>query len=241
MGLGSGHLAQLARYYSGEDETFATVLLSGLVALYGLQALDWDSTTIELELRRDLQVEIPRVVFDQLMALLAAITTDTVYHDVEAFDQLVSCLNRASVNHAQEPPEATEVAWAVTELQLNDPEPVGLPEQPFSKQVAAYVRVALDEDGVQVPPQCLAFAGRMRHQEWTDDPDLHAQAGAAQQSQADELDLEMKRRIRGVLDHLERIGIRPSSEGLEDPVHGELDAREPLLGLNGREVGAEAG
>ena len=67
---------------------------------------------------------------------------------------------------------------------------------------------------------------------------IPTEKGQSQQSQADELDLEMKRRIGALLDHLEKIGIQPS-EGLEGPVQGELDAGQPLLGLDGLQVSSE--
>ncbi len=201
--------AALVDFLRGKTPTYATVLLSGVLGLYGVEALQWDTQTIEMELEKDLEVQIPRVVFDQLAGLLAALGSDAVYHDPEVFDQVTNALNRASVQHSQEAPTTEEIAWTATELGLVDPEPTGRPDHtPWSHQVRAYCKVVMREDGFQVAPAILRFAGEPISAEWSEDPDMMAGVHAAHQEMADELDAELDRRIQELLDHLELIGIK---------------------------------
>lgn len=194
-------------FLDGSRPTYGAVLLIGLTRRYGLELLDWDGLTIELEVKRDFGVEMPRLVYDQLMGLISAITGDAVYREAEPFDQLVNALNRASVQHEQDAPTTSELAWTITELGLVDPEPHGRPEQPFNHQVAAYCRTCMEEDGYQVAPKVLKFAQMRNRTIGADDPMMFAGAFESHQRAAEEVDAEMKTKLAELLDHLEELGI----------------------------------
>jgi len=57
-------------YFSGDKESFATTLVAGLLRLYGVEALEWDPLTIQMEIKEDLGVDMPRRVYDKMMALV---------------------------------------------------------------------------------------------------------------------------------------------------------------------------
>lgn len=199
---------RLGEFLSGKRPTYATVLLSGLLRQYGAEVMNWDSTTIELEVKRDFLVDMPRETFDQLMGLLSALTTDAVYWDVAVFDQTVNALNRASVQHAQDAPTVLEVAWTVTELGLTDPEPHGRDaQQPFASTIRAYIGVVLRQDGYLVAPTCLKFAEATVDSGWADDPDMHAGIYSAHADGAKAVDQDVQQRLMELLDHLEWLGI----------------------------------
>jgi hypothetical protein len=193
---------------SGERPTYASVLLAGLIRMYGPGVIEWDPSTVEMEVKEDFGVHMPRVVFDQVMCLISAISTDAVYRDVAVFDQFVNAVNRVGVQHEQEPPTTEELAWALTELAISDPEPVGLPDQPFNKQIAAYCRVCLQDDGVMSPPSVLKFAMPTKvSDEWADNPEMFASVYQSHEASANEIDQYCKSKVSKLLDDLEDLGI----------------------------------
>lgn len=193
---------------SGERPTYASVLLAGLIRMYGPGVVEWDSATLEMEVKEDFGVYMPRIVFDQVMALITAITTDSVYREVEVFDQFVNAINRVGIQHEQDPPTVEELAWAITELAISDPEPVGLPDQPFNKQIAAYCRVCLQDDGVMAPPSVLKFAMPTKvSSEWADNPEMFAATYQSHEASAAEIDQYCKAKVSKLLDDLEDLGI----------------------------------
>ncbi len=177
-------------YFSGEKEAFATTLVSALIMMYGIEVLEWDPLTIQLEVKDDLGIEMPRRVYDKMMALIGAITTDRVYTDVEVFDETVNAVTGHSIGVDHDIPTVEEVAWTVNELGLIDPEPVSRPkDRRFSKDIARYVRVVLDDAGMRRAPSILGFASsRTVPKEGHDAPAYYAGAWGSAQAQADEID-----------------------------------------------------
>jgi len=177
-------------YFSGDKESFATTLVAGLLRLYGVEALEWDPLTIQMEIKEDLGVDMPRRVYDKMMALVSALKTDVVYKDVAIFDETVNAMTGKGVGIDRDIPSVDDVAWVVTELRMNDPEPVTRsPEQPFSRDIQKYARVVLDDEGVDIAPEALDFAAnRPVKQEGMDDPEFYEAAWGSAQAKADEID-----------------------------------------------------
>ncbi len=205
--------------FSGKREAFATTLLASLVQAYGIEVLEWDGLTIQLQVKDDLGIEIPRKIYDKLMGLITAMTTDSVYKDVPVFDEIVSALAGQGIGVEQDVPSVEDVAWAVAEIQLNDPEPVTRdPENPWSRNIGKYVRVVLDNEGFRIAPQILSFApNRHLPKEGMDDPSYYAGAWGAQQEKADEIDRWVENTLILLIQQLTSMGIemRPTKSPAE--------------------------
>jgi len=198
-------------WFTGDRPTFATVLTSVLLRLYGAEALSWDSQTIQLQLKEDLGVDMPRRVFDQLMGQITALTSIAVYTDVLAFDAYASSVNRLSIRFDHDTPSPGDIAWAVAELTQVDPEPVGI--KAWSPEILAYIRVVLDDAGVSIPPKALGFVpARPPQSGFSNSPDLYAAAWTSQQALADELDHHVDELTLLMLADLAKIGIKPYGE-----------------------------
>jgi len=203
-------------WFSGERPTFATVLTSSLLKVYGPEALNWDSQTIQLQVKDDFNVEMPRRVFDQLMGQIAAITSTAVYNDVISFDAYASAVNRLSIRFDHDTPDPGDIAWAVAELAQVDPEPVGV--KSWSPDIIAYIRVVLDDAGVPIPPKVLKFVPpRAPHSNFSDSPDLYAASWASQEAQADEIDKHVDELTLLMLADLSKLGIKPYGNQPEKP------------------------
>lgn len=197
------------RYFSGESEAFATTLLGILMHAYGIDVLGWDGVTVQMEVKDDFGVEMPRPVYDKLMALITAMSTDSVYKDVALFDETISALNGEGVGVERGIPAVDDVAWTVAELRINDPEPVSRDaKQPWGKNIQKYVRVVLDDEGMNRAPKILDFAAeRGVPKEGTDDAQRYAAAWGSQELRADEIDEWVDAQIVALIEQLMGAGI----------------------------------
>ena len=195
-------------YLAGKKPTFATILVSILLKAYGVESLNWENNTIELTIKEDFGVEMPRRVFDKMMALLTALNSNIVYQDVSVFDHVVHslCGQGAGVEHGV--PPVLDIAWAVTEIEIADPAPVGIdPKRRWSDTIKAYIRVALDDEGMAIAPKALNFI-KDRPAPTTDSDALTvASSWQEKQSQADEIDQHVEELVNVMVAQLATIGI----------------------------------
>ncbi len=195
-------------YLAGKKPTFATILVSILLKAYGAESLNWENNTIELTLKEDFGVEMPRRVFDKMMALLTSLNSNIVYQDVSVFDHVVHslCGQGAGVEHGV--PPVLDIAWAVTEIEIADPAPVGIdPKKRWSDTIKAYIRVALDDEGMAIAPKALNFI-KDRPAPTTDSDALTvASSWQEKQSQADEIDEHVEELVNVMVAQLATIGI----------------------------------
>jgi hypothetical protein len=206
--------AAATQYFNGDVPTFATVLVSALLKMYGAEALNWDGATIQLEIKDDLDVEMPRRVYDQMMGLITAMTTDSVYKDARVFDSIVSALNRQGIVPDNIPPTVEDVAWTVAELGMSDPEPVSrTPGKIWGSKIQAYVRAVLDDEGFTIAPDILSFAHtRTPAAQGMDDASVYAGTWGSAQARADEIDTEVQTKAVELLKHLDTLGINVTAE-----------------------------
>lgn len=197
------------QFFSGEREAFATTLLSILVKAYGIGCLNWDGITIQMQVKDDFDTDISRKVYDQLMGLISVLTTDSVYKDVEVFDEIVSALVGHGIGVEQNIPSVDDVAWVVAEIGLNDPDPVTRnPEDPWKSDIKKYIRVVLDNEGMKTAPKILNFVPSVHmEKEGMDDPSYYAGIWKSQQARADEVDTWVSGQLSKLVDQLGEIGI----------------------------------
>jgi len=196
----------------GEGIPFASSLLGGVLRVYGIEALGWDPTTLYMELTDDFDVEIPQKNLDRLLALMNALTTQTVYEHVAVFDETVSALAGFGVGEDRDPPTVLDVAWAVTEIRLSDPEPVGRPKMPWSRNIAKYVRVILDDEGLIVPPAALDFAPQKTLQgDFSESAGLYGDAIKSAQARAEEIDKMVSDVATTMIGQMQYLGLVPTT------------------------------
>lgn len=211
--IDQGLKRKLSPLLRGEGTPFATTLLAGLIRSYGVEMLEWDPTTLYLEIKDDFDVDMPRKNFDRLMGLLNAITTQTVYTEVEAFDETVSALAGYGVNTQQDIPTVLDVAWAVTEIRLADPAPVGREDNPWSPNIGRYIRVVLDDEGMAVPPQCLDFVPMGKLPDSLE-PTAYNDAFGSLKARADEIDQKINSIAVMMIGQLQYLGLAPEATAL---------------------------
>lgn len=207
--------AKAAQYFSGKIPTYATTLVGILLRAYGAEALNWDPLTIRSQIKTDFGVEPSRRAYEKMMALVNAMTTDTVYRSVPVFDRTVNAMVDTPANEMDEVPGADDVAWTIVELLMADPEPPLIPgsKHPWSGDIARYVGVVLDNEGISGEPKGLEWALREDQpiaQSLSDDPTMHAGAIKAASSGVDEINHIIQKRVGLLLEHLQDLGIEPA-------------------------------
>lgn len=218
-----------SEFLSGERETYATVLLGILMQVYGAECLNWDPLTIQAQIAEDFGVHMPDIVNDQLMALVAAMTSDTVYTSVHAFDQTVNSFCRVGVDDDQDMPAPEEVAWTVFELTMNDPDPYNTTsEWPFSPDIARYCGVVLADAGIKRIPTTLEFATMpaWMPKNLGDHPQEFAEAYQSAEEQSAGIDQFVQKHFQVLLSHLAEIGVQPAPVALEQAE--DLPEESPL-------------
>lgn len=207
--IGNDFKKRAAPYFSGDKPSFATTLLAALMKVYGVDVLEWDGITIQLQVKEDFGVDMPRKTYDKLMALILALSTDRVYKEVEVFDEVVNALNNRGFGTERDVPPVDHVAWAVAEIGLNDPEPVSRnPEDPWSKDIKKYARVVLDDEGMSRAPKSMDFAPeRAPKAEGFDDPAFFAAAWGSADERAAEIDALIEKKAGVLIEQLLDLGI----------------------------------
>lgn len=207
-----------ATFFSGETPTFGTVLVGILLKAYGGASLNWDPLTIRVQIGEDFGTDVARVPYGKMMSMINVMTTDTVYRSVPVFDTTVNSLAGSPGDVMHDVPMVDDVAWAVAEITMADPEAPRIPGQktPWSSDIAGYVGLALDHEGITGEPKVLAWARRRDvhvASDQTQDPDFYNAAMGTAEAKATEIDEFVDHRIQVLVDHLSQLGIKPAELG----------------------------
>lgn len=169
------HRQQLQHLWTSPD-TFATSLLLLTIDNYSTEALSWDPATLIIEIEEDFDVDLPQLTFDKLMVAARLLTSDNFYQSLPDFISWCNVLNGSRLNpELWDMADAYEVSWGITEAALIEPPDE---DEPFSKEILAYIGSVLDDEGIMNPPDILRLALRdtdpiTRVQtEFSDDPEL---------------------------------------------------------------------
>jgi hypothetical protein len=158
-------------------DTFASVLLTLFLDKFGTEALQWDPTTITLEIEDEFDVELSQIALDKLLVAIQILTSDRFYKSLPDFIAFCNVLSGDTYRPDMwDPADAEEVAWGVTEALLIYP-PEDNDEEPFTNEIRAYIGAVLDREGLINPPDILRIALRQARvspsiDDFSDDPTM---------------------------------------------------------------------
>jgi hypothetical protein len=172
----------------------------------------WHPGTILLEIQDDFGVELPRANFDRLMAGIHVITSDAFFKSTPSFIEICNVLSGGLYDPATwDPADAAECAWGITEAMLLAP-PDDDDEEPFSREVRAYIGAALDQEGILDPPDVLRIAIRngghnqaARVHSQFDDPATHAAITQTEAAKVKEINDHVRSNLRMLIGQLEAL------------------------------------
>lgn len=158
-------------------ETFATVLLTLFLDRFGMEALEWDPSTIALEIEEEFDVHLSQLSLDKLFTAIHVLTTDRFFKSLPDFIAFCNVFGGDTYNpEVFDPADAEEVAWGITEALLIAPPEDNEPE-PFSDEIRAYIGGVLDKEGILNAPDVLRIALRKARVspaigDFSDDPEM---------------------------------------------------------------------
>jgi hypothetical protein len=158
-------------------ETFASVLLTLFLDRFGTEALEWEASTIALEIEEEFDVDLSRLSFDKLMVAVQILTTDRFHKSLPDFIEFCNVLNGDIYDpNTFDPADAEDVAWGITEALLIAPPDDDDPE-PFTAEIRAYIGAVLDQEGIINAPDILRIALRKARVspaigDFSDDPEM---------------------------------------------------------------------
>lgn len=176
---------------AGERHAFATTLVAICGYCYGVEFLEWDPTTLRLQLAEDIG-PVDEGCLDKINAAIAAITDDNVFDDPIRFHGVVTTLyDLDTPTQDWDQPEVEEVAWGFTEALILRGEKDA---PPISAEVAAYAGVVLREEGYAKAPAALSWAKLdiSKFETYSDDPTMYTMMVQEQAALAAEVDTKIK-------------------------------------------------
>lgn len=140
-----------------DPTVFGTSALAILLDKFGTECLEWDPTTLSLEMKGAFGSEPEEEVFDRIMATINVLTSNSFMVDVHAFMATCNTLNfGVTMSGLWVPADLDDVLWGVTEARLLLGDEFN--EDEISHDVKRYVGVLLQQEGVKDIPRVLAFA-----------------------------------------------------------------------------------
>lgn len=171
-------------------ETFGCVLLTMFLDRFGTEALEWDPSTMVMEIEEEFGVDLPQLSFDKLIVAVQLLTTDRFYKSLPDFISFCNVLGGDVYRPDMwDPADAEEVAWGITEAMLISP-----PEEsePFTQEIRAYIGAVLDSEGILNPPDILRIALRQARvsphiEDFSDDPEMFSAVYALEEGKTSDI------------------------------------------------------
>jgi hypothetical protein len=171
-------------------ETFSSVLLTMFLDRFGTEALEWDPSTMVMEIEEEFNVDLPQLAFDKLIVAVQLLTTDRFYKSLPDFISFCNVLGGDVYQPDMwDPADAEEVAWGITESMLISP-----PEdsEPFTQEIRAYIGAVLDSEGILNPPDILRIALRKARvspniEDFSDDPEMFSAVYALEEGKTSDI------------------------------------------------------
>lgn len=194
------------------EEAFATTLLVVATNRFPADFLTWDPETIRLEIEDDFNIVPAPSAYNKLMAAVTLMTTDKFYKSLPDFIMLCNVLSHGTFDpRTWDPADAMEIAWGITEALLIWP-PDPNDESPFSDTILAYIGHAIRDEGIMVPPDVLRLglredtdALKKVQGEYSDDPTMFNAIYDMEHEKTDEINNEIKRRLRQLMQQLDSL------------------------------------
>jgi len=192
----------------------ATTLCAIVIDAWDADALQWEPEVLSDALVDLAKGPIPQINLDKIHALTAAITTSAFYDDVFTFSYVCNAiggLDEKVFFSVFDPPTPKEFAWAVCEVNLNNP--VSKQSDAFHPDVLTFMGLLLRESGLASPPQALSFVTVPLDNDpelLADDPVIYQAYHSLLQENMQDVDAYVKFRYRQLLAELKHLQLEHS-------------------------------
>ena len=153
------------------------MLLTLFLDRFGMEALEWDPSTMALEIEEEFNVKLSQGSLDKLIVCIQILTTDRFFKNLPDFISFCNVLGDDTYRPDMwDPADAEEIAWGVTEALMIEPPDENDPD-PFTDEIRGYIGAVLDSEGIINPPDILRIALRDNKvskniTDFSDDPEM---------------------------------------------------------------------
>ena len=168
---------------------------------FGLEALEWEPSTVVMEIEQEFDVDLPALSFDKLMVAMKILTTDRFHKSLPDFIAFCNVLGGEPYDpNTFDPADAEEVSWGITEAVLIAP-PEDEDKEPFSDEIRAYIGGVLDAEGILNAPDVLRIALRKTRvspsmDDFSDDPEMFAAIYDVEANKTDEINRTLRTKTK---------------------------------------------
>jgi len=203
-------------------ELFATPLLAILIDEYSTDFFDWAPEALYMEIKDDFHVKVSESNRNKIGALITAMTTNQFFQNADIFAGVCKSLSGSEMDFSVfRPVTPEELAWGVTEVLLNNPPDPERGNTEFSEEVASFVGMMLENQGVLQTPAALQFAiyktpNPVEDLElmFADDETMFSAAVQNQKLVAQEIDQNTRENIQQLKAQLDSLPLsKPKEEG----------------------------
>lgn len=193
---------------------FGTSLLILFLDTYGMDALQWRPTTIQIEIEQDNGIEVSAGNYDRLMTAIHIVSGNSFFKSVPDFVRACVVLS----GHHPTPdlmmlPDCADLAWGITEGLLINP-PTQDNEEPFAEEILGYISEALDSEGILNPPDVLRIADKGQELQakanysWSDDPEMFSAITKSESGKTDDINTMVLGRMVALITQLGSLPVR---------------------------------
>lgn len=195
-------------------DSFTLTLLALFIDEFGSEGLSWAPDTIVLEIEERWNIPLPRANFDKLMVGINLLTSNEFYTNLPTFIDFCNIINGDHYDpNLWNPADTAEIAWALTEALLIDP-PGDDDDEPFSREILAYIGEALDAEGIITPPDILRLGLRGHdpaatiQAEFSDDPEMFATIYKIEEGKTADINAWVKHNLQLLASQIESLHLR---------------------------------
>lgn len=139
------------------EDVPASVLVAAMVDGLGIDALGYEPEVIRDWFKGKHGIRLSQDNVDKIIGLQTIYNSDGFYKDLTIFRVTCDALAGEGITGVSDMPHVEDIAWAVNEAEMHDPETAASTE--FTPEIKAFVRVLLGMSGFSTPPSGLEFAG----------------------------------------------------------------------------------
>lgn len=138
------------------DEAFGSSLLIACLDDWGLGFLEWEPETQEITIREKYGKDVRDDNILRMLAAVSVLTSDLFLVDLNAFCAACTALDFERTSEDKFVPAGLdEIMWGLTEARVLLG---GIDQKKISPEVAIYVGKLLELEGIEKPPETIAFA-----------------------------------------------------------------------------------
>lgn len=206
---------------------YATPMFAWMLNKYGVEVIQWDPATVQLQLKDDLGVDVPGYNLDKIHAACTLLGTNLFHVSLETFNNICLAFTRGVVSgQYMIPANAFDILWGVTEAKIL--EGADMEVEGFGHNIALYAGLVLDQAGLYEPIKMLGWAeygsGRKEavYSAIADNPDDYELYQSRQQDMRDALNEDIQKKMVELFTQIRDLQIPGSNAKYLEAVLGKI-------------------